>query len=122
MKTRFAARPLAAALALALAPAAPAVAMQFEFANGLKANLDTTVSYGVQANEAGFVNLMRSLAVMSIDPGPLPIRSGVRVSVYVWSGWAGDGTSWSVSEYGRSVTIRPVGDMSLNWATSEPCV
>jgi hypothetical protein len=47
MKSRFAARPLAAALALALAPAAPALAMQFEFANGIKANLDTTVSYGV---------------------------------------------------------------------------
>jgi hypothetical protein len=47
MKTRPSARPLAAALALALAPAAPALAMQFEFGNGIKANLDTTVSYGI---------------------------------------------------------------------------
>jgi len=47
MKSRPAARPLVAALALALAPATPALALQFEFANGIKANLDTTVTYGV---------------------------------------------------------------------------
>jgi hypothetical protein len=44
MKSRLAARPLAAAVALALVPAAPALAMQFEFDNGIRANLDTTVS------------------------------------------------------------------------------
>jgi Protein of unknown function (DUF1302) len=35
------------ALAVALAGAAPAYALQFEFDNGLKANVDTTVTYGV---------------------------------------------------------------------------
>ncbi|MEO5691758.1 MAG: DUF1302 domain-containing protein [Usitatibacter sp.] len=39
------ARPLVAALALL--GAAPAMALQFEFDNGIKANVDTTVSYGV---------------------------------------------------------------------------
>ena len=42
MKSRPAARPLAAALALALAPVAPALAMQFELNNGIKINVDTT--------------------------------------------------------------------------------
>ena len=40
-------RALAAALALALAPVAPALAMQFELNNGLKVNVDTTISYGI---------------------------------------------------------------------------
>src|SRR5512140_2114735 len=39
------ARPLA--LALALVGAAPAFALQFEFNNGVTANVDTTVSYGI---------------------------------------------------------------------------
>ncbi|HUQ28363.1 MAG TPA: DUF1302 domain-containing protein [Usitatibacter sp.] len=52
MKTRPSARPLAAALALALAPATPALAMQFQFANGIKANLDTTVTYGIAIRAA----------------------------------------------------------------------
>ena len=47
MKTRPAARPLAAALALALAPVAPALAMQFEMSNDVKINLDTTITYGM---------------------------------------------------------------------------
>ena len=47
MKSRPAARPLAAALALALAPVAPAFAMQFELNNGVKINLDTTLTYGI---------------------------------------------------------------------------
>ena len=47
MKPSFrpAAKPLA--LALALLGAAPAFALQFEFNNGLKANVDTTLSYGI---------------------------------------------------------------------------
>ena len=52
MKSRPSVRPLVAALALALAPATPAVAMQFEFANGIKANLDTTVTYGISIRAA----------------------------------------------------------------------
>ena len=43
---RHAVKPLAAALAFALAPAS-ALALQFEFDNGVKANLDTTITYGV---------------------------------------------------------------------------
>src|SRR5476649_2644074 len=39
------AKPLA--LAVALAGAAPAFAVQFELDNGLKASIDTTVSYGI---------------------------------------------------------------------------
>ncbi len=42
---RPAAKPLA--VALALWGAAPAHALQFEFPNGIKANVDTTVSYGI---------------------------------------------------------------------------
>lgn len=46
---RFAPRPAAKPLALAIAllGAAPAFALQFEMNNGLKANVDTTVSYGI---------------------------------------------------------------------------
>jgi len=43
--------PLAAALALAFA--APASAVEFEFDNGLRANLDTTVSYGISVRAKG---------------------------------------------------------------------
>src|SRR4051812_49377540 len=64
MKTRHAARPLAAALALALAPAAPALAMQFEFGNGIKANLDTTVTYGI------------SIRAQERDPALIGIANG----------------------------------------------
>src|SRR5262245_20899978 len=42
---RLAAKPLA--LAIALLGSAPAFAVQWEMANGLKVNIDTTVSYGV---------------------------------------------------------------------------
>jgi len=47
MKRKLAARPVAAAIALALAPAAPALAFQFEMNNGLRVNLDTTITYGI---------------------------------------------------------------------------
>jgi hypothetical protein len=42
---RPAVKPLA--LAIALLGAAPAFALQFEFENGLKANVDTTITYGI---------------------------------------------------------------------------
>ncbi|MEP7069712.1 MAG: DUF1302 family protein, partial [Usitatibacter sp.] len=42
---RPAVKPLA--LAIALLGAAPAFALQFQFDNGLKANVDTTVTYGI---------------------------------------------------------------------------
>jgi hypothetical protein len=45
------AKPLA--LAIALLGAAPAFALQFEFDNGLKANVDTTLSYGVSVRAEG---------------------------------------------------------------------
>ncbi len=45
------AKPLA--LALALLGAAPAYALQFSFDNGLQANLDTTVSYGISVRGNG---------------------------------------------------------------------
>src|ERR1043166_2936617 len=47
MKRKLAARPVAAAIALALAPAAPALAFQFEMNNGMRINLDTTITYGI---------------------------------------------------------------------------
>jgi len=52
MKSRPAARPMAAALALALAPVAPAFAMQFELNNGVRINLDTTLTYGIAIRAA----------------------------------------------------------------------
>jgi hypothetical protein len=82
MKSRFAARPLAAALALALAPAAPALAMQFEFANGIKANLDTTVSYGVsiraQDRDASLIGIANGGTSRSVneDNGDLNFEQG----------------------------------------------
>ncbi len=43
--SRPALKPLA--IAIALAGAAPAYAVQFEFDNGVKGSVDTTISYGV---------------------------------------------------------------------------
>jgi hypothetical protein len=51
MKSALGLTPLAAALALAFA--APASAVEFEFDTGLRANLDTTVSYGVSMRAKG---------------------------------------------------------------------
>lgn len=48
---RPAAKPLA--LALALLGGAPAYALQFSFDNGLQANIDTTLSYGVSIRASG---------------------------------------------------------------------
>jgi Protein of unknown function (DUF1302) len=48
---RPAMKPLA--LAVALAGAAPAFALQFEFDNGIKANVDTTLSYGIAIRASG---------------------------------------------------------------------
>jgi hypothetical protein len=48
---RPAAKPLA--FAVAMLGAAPAFALQFEFENGLKANVDTTVTYGVAVRTQG---------------------------------------------------------------------
>ena len=82
MKSRFAARPLAAALALALAPAAPALAMQFEFANGIKASLDTTLSYGVsiraQDRDASLIGIANGGTSRSVneDNGDLNFEKG----------------------------------------------
>ncbi|HET9651712.1 MAG TPA: DUF1302 domain-containing protein [Usitatibacter sp.] len=45
------ARPLA--LAIALLGAAPAFALQFEFDNGIRANVDTTISYGIAVRAEG---------------------------------------------------------------------
>ena len=44
-------RPLA--LAIALIGAAPAFALQFELPNGISANVDTTLSYGVAVRASG---------------------------------------------------------------------
>lgn len=49
--SRPALKPLA--LALALAGSTPAFALQFEFDNGLKANLDTTLTYGISVRAQG---------------------------------------------------------------------
>lgn len=64
MKTaiRPAAKPLA--VALALLGSAPAFALQFELPNGIRANVDTTVSYGV------------SVRASSRDPGLIGIANG----------------------------------------------
>ena len=64
MKSAFrpALKPLA--LALALAGSAPALAMQFDFDNGLKASLDTTLTYGV------------SVRAGSRDPALIGIANG----------------------------------------------
>jgi len=53
MKSVFrpATKPLA--IAIALLGASPAFALQFEFANGIKANVDTTVSYGISVRASG---------------------------------------------------------------------
>ena len=56
------AKPLA--LAVALAGAAPAFAVQFEFDNGLKASVDTTISYGIAVRADG------------IDPASIGIANG----------------------------------------------
>ncbi|HEX7606192.1 MAG TPA: DUF1302 domain-containing protein [Usitatibacter sp.] len=56
------AKPLA--LAVALAGAAPAFAVQFEFDNGLKSSVDTTVSYGI------------SIRAKDADPSLIGIANG----------------------------------------------
>jgi hypothetical protein len=61
---RPAAKPLVLAMALALAGVAPAHALQFSFDNGITANLDTTVSYGV------------SVRAESRDPSLIGIANG----------------------------------------------
>ena len=64
MRTAFrpAAKPLV--VAIALLGAAPAWAMQFELPNGLRANVDTTVSYGI------------SVRTSERDPGLIGITNG----------------------------------------------
>jgi hypothetical protein len=52
MKPAFRPAALASAVATALACAAPAYALEFAFDNGLKANVDTTISYGVSVRAA----------------------------------------------------------------------
>jgi hypothetical protein len=99
MKMRTSARPLAAALALALAPATPALAMQFEFGNGIKANLDTTVTYGI------------SIRASERDPNLIGIANG--------------GTSRSVNEDDGNLNfdkgkafanvIKATSDLEIKW-------
>jgi len=59
---RPAAKPLA--LAIALLGAAPAYALQFSFDNGIEANLDTTITYGI------------SVRASSRDPSLIGIANG----------------------------------------------
>jgi len=77
---RPAAKPLAAALALL--GAAPALALQFELPNGIKANVDTTVSYGISVraserdpNLIGIANGGTSRSVNE-DDGDLNFEKG----------------------------------------------
>jgi hypothetical protein len=91
------AKPLA--LAVALAGAAPAFAVQFEFENGLKASVDTTISYGIAVRAEG------------IDPASVGIANG--------------GTSRSVNEddgdlnfkKGKpfSNVVKATTDVELKW-------
>src|SRR2546430_6217155 len=48
---RFAAKPLA--LALSLLGSTSALALQWELANGVKANVDTTLTYGISVRASG---------------------------------------------------------------------
>ena len=55
MKPAFrpAAKPLALALGLAFLGIAPAHALQFEFSNGIKTQVDTTLTYGIAVRASG---------------------------------------------------------------------
>ncbi|MGZ5036979.1 MAG: DUF1302 domain-containing protein [Usitatibacter sp.] len=95
--SRPVAKPLA--LAIALAAAGPALAVQFEFDNGLKASVDTTISYGV------------SVRTQSPDPALYGIANG--------------GTSRSVNEDDGDLNfkknrpfanvIKATSDVELKW-------
>jgi len=126
MKKRPAARPLAAALALALAPAAPALAMQFEFANGIKANLDTTVTYGIsiRASERdpaliGIANGGTSRSVNE-DDGDLNFEKGKAFANVIkatseleikWKNWGFFGRGYALYDFDLhdSSKLGPVG-------------
>ena len=94
---RPAAKPLA--LAVALAAAAPAHALQFSFDNGIEANLDTTITYGI------------SVRASSRDPSLIGIANG--------------GTSRSTNEDNGDLNfdknkpfanvIRATSDLEVKW-------
>lgn len=94
---RPAAKPLA--LAVALLGATPALALQFQFENGLKANVDTTITYGI------------AIRASERDPALIGIANG--------------GTSRSVNEddgdlnFGKnkpfSNVIKATTDVELKW-------
>ena len=77
--SRPALKPLALAIALA---AAPAYAVQFEFDNGVKGSVDTTISYGVsvrtEAPEASSIAIANGGTSRSAndDDGDLNFKKG----------------------------------------------
>jgi hypothetical protein len=78
--TRFKARPLA--MALALLGATPAFALQWEFDNGLRTSLDTTISYGIsgrtQARDPSLIGIANGGTSRSVneDNGDLNFNKG----------------------------------------------
>jgi hypothetical protein len=126
MKSRPSVRPLVAALALALAPATPAVAMQFEFANGIKANLDTTVTYGISIRAAdrdpaliGIANGGTSRSVNE-DDGDLNFEKGKAFANVIkatselelkWKNWGFFGRGYALYDFDLhdSDKLGPIG-------------
>src|SRR5471030_155626 len=118
------AKPLA--LAVALAGAAPAFAVQFEFENGLKASVDTTISYGIAVRAEGIDQASIGIAnggtsrSVNEDDGDLNFKKGKPFASVIkatsdvelkWNNWGffGRGTCYYDFDLHDSDKLGPTG-------------